>query len=41
MVKRLRRYGKAKSLFHDLFDEHAGKRIEVNFRRCSKRPHAP
>lgn len=31
MVKRLRKYGKAKSLFHDLFDEQTGQRIEVKF----------
>ena len=31
MVKRLRKYGKAKSLFHDLFDEQTRQRIEVKF----------
>lgn len=31
MVKRLRKYGKAKSLFHDLFDEKTSQRIEVKF----------
>ncbi len=31
MVKRLFKYGKAKSLFHDLFDERTGQRIEVKF----------
>src|SRR6266571_7585648 len=31
MVKRLRKYGKAKNLFHDLFDKQTGQRIEVKF----------
>src|SRR6266566_9064346 len=31
MVKRLRKYSKAKSLYHDLFDEQTGQRIEVKF----------
>jgi len=31
MVKRLRKYGRAKSLFHDLFDEKTGQRVEVKF----------
>src|SRR6266481_5524781 len=31
MVKRLRKYGRARSLFHDLFDERTGRRIEVKF----------
>ncbi len=29
MVKRLRKYGKAKNPFHDLFDEQAKRRVEV------------
>lgn len=31
MVRRLWKYGKAKSLFHDLFDEQMNQRIEVKF----------
>jgi hypothetical protein len=31
MVKRLLKYGKAKNLFHDLFDEKTRQRIEVKF----------
>jgi hypothetical protein len=37
MVKRLRKYGKAKSLFHDLFDEEKGDRIEVKFSTVLKK----
>ncbi len=37
MVKRLRKYGKAKSLFHDLFDEKASRRIEVKFSTVLKK----
>lgn len=37
MVKRLRKYGKAKSLFHDLFDEESGHRIEVKFSTVMKK----
>lgn len=37
MVKRLRKYGKAKSLFHDLFDEKSGQRIEVKFSAVMKK----
>src|SRR6266545_1896378 len=31
MVERLQKYGKAKSLYHDLFDEQTGQKIEVKF----------
>lgn len=31
MVQRLLKYGKAKNLFHDLFDEEGRRRIEVKF----------
>ena len=37
MVKRLRKYGKAKSLFHDLFDEQRGRRVEVKFSTVMKK----
>jgi len=37
MVKRLRKYGKAKSLFHDLFDEQTGQKIEVKFSTVQKK----
>lgn len=37
MVQRLLRYGKAKSLFHDLFDEEAHRRIEVKFSTVQKK----
>lgn len=37
MVKRLRKYGTAKSPFHDLFDEQAGHRIEVKFSVVQKK----
>jgi hypothetical protein len=37
MVKRLRKYGKAKSLFHDLFDEEKKQRVEVKFSTVLKK----
>ena len=37
MVKRLRKYGKAKSIFHDLFDEQTRQRIEVKFSTVGKK----
>src|SRR3989442_8053575 len=37
MVKRLKKYGKAKSLFHDLFDDEKGQRIEVKFSTVMKK----
>lgn len=37
MVMRLRKYGKAKSLFHDLFDEQTGQKIEVKFSTVQKK----
>ena len=40
MVKRLWKYGKAKSLFHDLFDEQANQRVEVKFSTVQERPSA-
>ena len=37
MVKRLRKYGKAKNLFHDLFDEKTKQKIEVKFSTVQKK----
>ena len=37
MVKRLRKYGKARSRFHDLFDEQSGRRVEVKFSTVRKK----
>jgi len=37
IVKRLVKLGKARSLFHDLYDDVASKRVEVKFSRVLKR----
>ncbi len=37
LIKRLKKLGKARNLFHDLYDDMAGKRVEVKFSRALKK----
>ena len=41
IIKRLVRLGKGRSLFHDLYDDVAEKRVEVKFSRVLKRANIP
>jgi hypothetical protein len=37
LIKRLKKLGKARNLFHDLYDDLASKRVEVKFSRALKK----
>jgi len=41
LIKRLKKLGKARNLFHDLYDDLASKRVEVKFSRALKKPGMP
>lgn len=41
LIKRLKKLGKARNLFHDLYDDLASKRVEVKFSRALKKAVTP